>query len=318
MLLSDCHNILEIAYENIINKFDVWSEIILIKEKHQPISRQELAKIDLKDIDVLHYFTYAFYNHLLFDYIKEKTKIILTDEGVMTYLIKESFGTNKPINIERISEIWLLDKNLYVSNFTRTLKNIPMEKYLCDDRLLTEMCKELNRLYNYNHEKINSDFIFFDQPITKVCLITEPKEKQILAKIFAGLDRDKIIIKKHPSDFYYKYQDFSFDIIKNDNGVPWELVLLNEYLNNRPNLYDKVFISYYSAALINSKIFLDIFRIPCKVIFLFKFLEDEIKKPVTHLIFKQLVNRFKKLDEKNIYALNSIDELRNIIKNFNK
>lgn len=316
LILSDYLNILKIAHKNIINRFDIWNEVRLISDTTNAARHHQLKKIDFEDLDVLHYFTYGLYSGLLFDYIKEKTKIILTDEGLMTYLIKESLEArkNKTIDIERISEIWVLNKNLYVSNFKRTIKNIEIEKHLNDNQFLTVMCKELNEIYNYNHKKINANIIFFDQPLTKVHLTTEEKERQIITKIFHQQNYDKFLIKKHPSDFYAKYRRLNLSIIKNDIGVPWELVLLNEYIHNRSNLYNKIFISYYSAGLINSKILLNLFKIPCKSIFLYRFLEKELERTIVRKNFEKFLDRFKNLDEKNVHDIKSIEELQDFLK----
>lgn len=317
LMLSDHHENVKKAYKNIINKFNIWDEVILIQDRSKGSRHQQLKKIDFDNLDILHYFTYAFYNYLLFDYIKERTKIILTEEGVMTYLIKESFETSKlkPIDIERVSEIWVLDKNLYVSSLNRPVKNLEMEKYILNDKLLADICYELNEIFDYWHEEIDSDIIFFDQPFSKVGLATKQEEKRILSEILDELNDYKVLIKKHPSDSLNKYKDFNVNIIK-DNGVPWELVLLNECINNKSNLYNKVFLSYHSAALINTTILLNTFKIPFKSIFLYKLLENSIKRTVTHKLFEKFIVKFKESYGKDIYNITSIDELRNELSKF--
>lgn len=311
LLLSDYHGVIRRAYKNILGHVKLWDEVILIKDRSYNQRHIELKKINFNDIDVLHYFTYAFYNYILFDYLEDTTKIILTDEGTMTYLFRESFDISGmgTIDFNKILEIWLLDKNLYVSKLNKPLENIKIEKSFRNSSLLNEICKELNYIFDYNHSQIHSDIVFFDQPLKKANILNYSQEKKALLKVFNELKSYKVAIKKHPSDYYSKYDGIKSNIIK-DNEAPWELILLNECLKNESNLYNKVFISYHSSSLINSQILLKIFNIPTKSVFMYKYLESSTKKVVVHRVFEELIREFKKYYGENIHDISSLEELR--------
>ncbi|WP_053956727.1 hypothetical protein [Inediibacterium massiliense] len=315
LILSGHYSILKRAYNEILLESKIWKQVILIEDNSIVKRRKQLNKINFDSIDIIHYFTYSSYNVLLFPFVKERTKIILTDEGVMTYIFKECLECRKiqGWDIEKVSQVLVLDKRLYISTLNKPVQNIELETCVRDKVKLRYICKKLNKIFGYKHKPINSNVVFFDQPLSKTRIINEQQEKKLLYTVLNNFMKYKVLVKKHPSDSYDKYGNIGVKIM-NYQDIPWELVLLNEYINNKANLYGKVFISYNSAALINTRILYNIFKIPCTSIFMYKLIKPSIQKSVSDLAFQKFMYNFKSYYSEYMYDINSIEEIKDIIK----
>lgn len=332
LILSDIHN--KDSYLNIVKNLDVWEEVILIKEDNKPRKerfldiRNQLEKIDFSRIDILHYYTFASgsFGYLLFDYIPNKTKIILTQDGVNTYYFGECFEYCKnkyspyyddsDINFDRASEIWIYDKKLDLNRLLKKkVRNIEISQFINNNDLLKEFCNELNTIFNYNHSLLDYDIVFFDQPITRMAITKNREEEHIFETILNELKGYKVFVKKHPSSFKRKYEKFK-DVDVLESTVPWELVLLNEISLNRENLYNKVFITYHSSSLINTLIFLSVLDISIKGVWLCNLLEALTSEQVAYDLFKEFINEFKKIYGYNFYDIESINQLRETLNSF--
>ncbi len=95
------------------------------------------------------------------------TTVNLTDEGVMTYIIKESVqqwaadtkSSKMPLDFNKISEIWLFDKRLFISDIDIPLREIEFKKYI-DTDLKYVLRDELNYILTMNIKEI-SLILFF-------------------------------------------------------------------------------------------------------------------------------------------------------------
>jgi len=328
LILSDF--IKEDVYSKILKECSVWDEVILIREANRfpgkcfKDIRLQLKNIDFSNIDILHYFSFPrnSYSFILFDYILEKTQIIMTVYSMATYYIKEYYLSFKRmerylnVDLDRISEIWIYDKRLYIGKLLeRPVKNIEIIKYIENEKLLKEFCYELNKIFNYTHESMDYNVIFLDQPLAEK-YIDSNKERQLFSRILEELRNNKVLIKYHPRSSIRKYKDFKVNIIK-ENNVPWEVILLNEL--NSKNLNNKIFISYFSDTLTTTHIFLNNLNIPHKVIWLKDIFQDCINIPIGlegDSMSKIFIENFKKIYGKNFYDIKSIDELRKVLKGF--
>lgn len=315
ILISDYHSNLIKIYERLKTSSHVWQEVFLIKEES---GTAQLSTINLKNVDILHYYTYALFNYNLLNFITKDTKVILTSDGIMTYIFSESFKVNNvsPIDLLKINEIWVFDKDLYISKLDRPVKEIPMNIILEDSLLLIEICKELNELFEYNHKNINSDIIFFDQSLSKSRIVLNTYEGELLNEILMTLNQYNMLIKIHPSDTADKYTCFNENIFNYIN-IPWELVLFNEIISNRDYLKEKVYISYNSAAIFNTKKILDY----CNINSHYIFLNELIKRYRTNnsiFLIRQCISKFIEKYYENIYIIGSISELDRLLNNIVK
>lgn len=318
IIFSDHH--LKKVYERSM-ELNLWDKVILIEEKNNPLHsvQQQLNQINLKNIDILHYFSWgSLLNCILPNYISSSAKIILTDEGIMTYGVKEFYENWKkinniqydPIDLNIISEIWLFDTRLYISEFNRPLKNIDFKTYL-DNDLKFEFCKELNILFDYKYEKREWDILFFDQPLALANIIPENKEKSLLTNIIQSLKKFNLLIKKHPSNLDMKYTDLDVDVLPCGN-IPWEVIYFNEYINRKSNMQNKIYMTYNSAAALNTRIFLKDFDTNNYFIILNKLLINFTDTPSLGKITERLFQKFGELYEKNFFEIESFEKLKNI------
>ena len=302
----------------------LWDKIILIEEKNKPwnLIQPQLQQIQtvLKDIDVLHYFSWgSISNSVLMNFISNNTRLILTDEGVMTYSIKEFYHNWKktnniqydPVDFNRISEIWLFDTQLYISELNKPLKDIEFKTFL-DGDFKFEFCNDLNVLFDYKHEKRDWDILFFDQPLALANLISYSEEKLLLMRILQEAKGFKLFIKKHPSDYAGKYTNLGVHILQCGN-IPWEVVYLNEYIENGLNKQNKLYMTYTSSAMLNTRIIFKDLDASSYFITLRKLLKNFSEGFRQDKTTEKLFQKFRELYGKNFYEIESFEELKNVI-----
>ncbi|MFT9495200.1 glycosyltransferase [Anaerosolibacter sp.] len=301
---------------------NIWDKVHLIEEKNKPhhFIQQQLHQIENKNIDILHYFSWgSILNCIILNYFADHTKVILTDEGVMTYSIKEFYQNWKtvnkiqydPIDFNRISEIWLFDTQLYISELNKSLKNIEFMSYLNND-LASEICHELNILFDYKHETRDWDILFFDQPLSLAHILSNAEEKSLLEGILQATKDLKLCIKKHPTDNEGKYAGLDMNFLQGAN-IPWEIVYLNEYVKNKAQIEKKIYMTYSSAAMLNTRIlFKDLHRNSHFIALnkLFKNVSNEFSEDNTLESFYQ---KFKCLYSDNFYEIESFEKLNHLL-----
>lgn len=317
LILSDHH--FKKTYSNIMNNCKVWDEVILIKESRQPYNhiRSQLTNIDFKDIDILHYFSFAqnSYNFVLLDYIPEHTKIIQTVFSMATYYIKEYYLYFKRlvpsanVDMERIAEIWVYDKELYIGEMLkRPIKNIEIIKYMKDLVLLNEFCKELNMIFDYEHNPIDFDVLFLDQPVSEK-YISPHTEKGLFIKLLNELEGKKVVVKHHPRSSPHKYKGLDVECLKSYDA-PWEVVLMNEIKHNPSNLNNKIVASYFSDALMVTHLLLTKLDIPITTLRLKGILQRITPIKIGDGLYEKFIGRFKEVYSDNFYDIQSLDELK--------
>ncbi len=85
----------------------------------------------------------------------------------MTYIIKESVqqwaadtkSSKMPLDFNKISEIWLFDKRLFISDIDIPLREIEFKKYI-DTDLKYVLRDELNYIFDYEHKRDKFDIVF--------------------------------------------------------------------------------------------------------------------------------------------------------------
>lgn len=331
LILSERYN--KAIYSNIIEKCNIWDKVIIIKDVEGPAKfskkiKIELSQIDFKSIDKIHCFNFPHnaYSVILFDYILENTQVIFTVSSMATYYYKERFlnlksikqYANMKLDLDRISEIWLYDKNLYVSKLLkRPLRDIELSKYISDNKLLNEFCNELNKIFSYKNESLTYDVIFFDQPVHLKCL-SRDKERELFSMILNEFQNRKVLVKSHPRRLLEKYEDFKVGII-NEFKVPWEVILLNEINNNRLDLNNKIFITYFSESLLTTCIILNKLNIPHKAIWLKELLQNNSEVTLglerDSKMYNEFISIYQSINSNSFHDIKSIEELRNLLDN---
>lgn len=305
-------------------KLKIWDKIILVEEKNKSLDfiYQQLNQIDLNHIDVLHYFSWgSIFQLLLIDCIPNHIKLIMTDEGVGTYYIKEAVDhwKNKysphrnPIDFHKVSEIWLFDKRLYVSSLEKPLKDIDFKKCL-EENIKFELCRELNILFGYAHEKKDWDILFFDQPLSLAHITSIAEEKNLLMRIVEAGKDYKLLVKKHPTDHINKYAGLNLNILQ-CSDIPWEIVYLNEYIQNNSIMQNKIYMTYNSTALLNTRILFKDLDNSNRFLVLNKLLSKYTDTSQANSLLKKYFEKFKEFYGNNYYELETLEELESILQN---
>lgn len=270
---KNCSNILIISgyFDNAdiiaskLKEFRIFDYIEVINEKDKDYDYiyNKLTFLKNINLDILHFFTWGTKtNLLLLSFLQPLTKVILTDEGTLTYCALE-FAKEHVVNkyysnfledflSEQIDEIWLYNPILYSSNLNKPIVKMPISMNVSNDDLNT-----LNYIFSFdpNYKIIDkADIIFVNQNLSAVGYLPLDIEKYLLKLILGFLreENHKILIKKHhfDSNFVHKYATMNYKNVEIiDNNIPFELLLMN--LLKRENLNGKIFITYSSSSVFN-------------------------------------------------------------------
>ncbi|ADL52094.1 hypothetical protein [Clostridium cellulovorans] len=314
LILSNLIESAEKLYEN-LKKSCIWDQVILFDEKRvlDSHSAEEYKELFL-ECGTLHYFTFGTpLNESIISLINPNTKMILTDEGLMTYFIKEFLPgyiinrgyTARQIKLDFADEVWVYNKDLIISEFEQPVREIQMP----EKEKLKPIVQKLNLLFNYNPKPMEEGVLFFDQYFEYSELFTKEDEITMQASILNVLDKQKTFVKKHPRIDISKYNNTSITIMENSD-LPWELLRLNELMENQSK--PRVFVTYFSTAILtdfmigkkysaenNSYILLE------KIIKEFGYHED---LKFLYKIIEKLENNF----HKKIYLPETIDQLSEV------
>ncbi|AOT69329.1 polysialyltransferase family glycosyltransferase [Geosporobacter ferrireducens] len=303
---------------------NLWDQVHFVEEKNrsQDFIQAQLQQIDLNQFDILHYFSWgSIFQLLLMKAVQSATQLILTEEGIATYYIKEAVEHWKskyspyhdPIDFGKVSEIWLFDTRLYVSELEKSLKNIGFHEYL-DTDLKFEFCNELNHLFNYTHQKQKWDILFFDQPLALAHITSQEEEKKLLSAIMKTVHPSNVLVKKHPTDHMEKYRDLDVNILPCDN-IPWEIIYLNEYIENNSILKDKIYITYNSSALLNTRILFKDLHPANLFISLNKLLSSFAAAPEINTLLEKYFQRFKAFYGQYYSEIENLVDLEKLLHN---
>lgn len=319
-------------YLNIVDNTTVWDRVVLIKEAGKMDRKDRFNKIELQlnginfhNVDELIYYQLNQHSYLniIFNYLSNKTKLIIPAFTVSTHYVKEYFkylnnyysSRNIDIHIDykKITEIWSYNKNLYVGNLGDVLlKEVKIIKYIRDNNLLIEFCNELNKIFNYDYKPLNYDFLFLEQPLKRF-FNKENEEIELLKKVLDKFSGYNTLIKLHPSvnTSINKYDGLNVSVIE-DNKVPWEVIFLNELKSN--NMNNKIFVSYFSETIYTTHAFLIELNIPHKVFMLQGILEKERTNDTQ--IGDEMVKLFNKVFMhvygNSFYNITHLNQLKNL------
>lgn len=317
----DAHNIAEK-----ISKSNIFSRIKVIDEKNGNDDYIYTQLSTLKDlqIDVLHFFNWnSKANLLLLSYLQPSTKVVLTDEGTMTYFAFEfakEYATKnncpfiEEFLTEQVDEVWLYNPILYCSALNRRVVRIPTLSFLQHDDVET-----LNYIFDFNPELIKTDFdvFFMDQNLSAAGLMPLDAELHLLKTVLDSLSKYKVLFKKHPGDSNYTHKYNAIKSYANvevlENSFPFELYLMN--LQQKDKLNDKTFITYFSSIGFNIYTFAP--EGQCKIFLLHNIISKVAKVDITYVNY--LNSMFRKLSTvyKHIYSPESVEEFRKYMDNLN-
>lgn len=246
-IINNIYYINELLRNN--NKFQVIKDYIQVKKVIKNIiPKQKEYYTDVFTTWVGGYGT-AVYSSIV---KSNHVKLHFYEEGIGVYKhrIFEYYGGIKKLykvlgdkcEADNLEDIYLYAPDIiYKENRYKTKKIAAIDKEKKDD------IKQINSVFNLNH-KIN-----YDQNIVYLENYLEPSIYGVYeqTKILNNLDKNKIIVRKHPitkSDVYEK-ENLKID---SNQEIPWELLLMN-----LENSQEKVFITILSTAVFSPKLIFD-------------------------------------------------------------
>lgn len=260
-LVLSKNNRVSYAYKGCLRS-SIWDEVVLVDDG--VLEGGDCTRvIDLAEVsDVLHYYSFGFklHNHIFGLMSAAGKKIILTEEGLLSYRPKSSYESwikedarrqehARGFSIERISEIWLCEPDLFVDELKIPLVKIDIEEFLsCFYR------SDVLRGYLADIFAIRADgfvgkesVVYFQQYVYGVTGRYECAVELVDQITSALVKGDFSYIKKHPA------------LVRTDDVLamlgPWELNLLFSDSMARGVIDKKIYFSNDSTAMYSTLVF---------------------------------------------------------------
>lgn len=295
----------------------VFQEVVLIQD-HSSFNLSSLSKHFLERTVAYHMASYgSFYAIKLYEYcIERKIPVILNEEGMATYILYESYDSfyNRfskyglvKIDLDKIAEIWVFNKSLYRSKSLEKVKEIELWNHICDPINLKKIVDGLNHIYGFKYTKPQEKMIFFSQNFYAYNSISKEEQLEFYQRI-AQLFNNSIMFKLHPIESPNIYKESLLPICLYPNFTPWEVVLLNMYLND--NMESMIFFSVASTSLFSQYIFFHKNIASSRMISIFHLAPSAIQNIIETERFKEFETIARKID--NFFIPQSFEELREI------
>ncbi|GEM_PF-5254842 len=251
-------------YYEPIKDIQLWDEVKIIDPK-LPLEELDAHCAEITPaLDILHLFTWGLlpFNRLFAVCRAKKKKIILTDEGVGTYMPYARFNSwvsqhdpqgtfTEGVDLKSVDEIWLLNPELYSDQEFAPIKKIDIEEfYTAALNDLTVMDKYKRLFHFLNEPEFIAEQIYFRQYYSLVGYISPEADAFVDSHILRLLDPSHLFIKDHPAYLDHPY-------FKKPEGrtleIPWEaLIIYARLANSRHIRLPRVFISASSSVMFNS------------------------------------------------------------------
>ena len=266
----------------------VWKEVYMTFE---PMESEEIMNWlkgkALHETDVLHLGAWGgrVANHLS-GLLSDDAIVIINEEGTASYSWLKGYEnwcdryyTQRGKSFENVIDFRKIKKGLlFDSRISQNAdmcleeKNIQLEYFLHMMERKEER-DEMNKLFCYNESAIPNDirYIFFDQNLEGQRVAGNDLQNVYLAELADAVGSEKIYIKMHPSEkTLEKLKGIKqFEIIL-ANETPWEVIYINQLLENKFNRKELVMMTYCSSAAFNSMLIAAAYGISVKIILLYK------------------------------------------------
>ncbi len=262
LVLSDNHRV-SYAYAGALGSC-VWDEVILADDANVNSENSLRAISAAINSDIVHFFSFGFklHNYIFGVLAKRGKRIILTEEGLLTYHPKRAFENwvgediqrldfTAGFDLGRISEIWLCEPGLYSDDMNVPLRKIDIDFFVDEFKKNDSLQKKLKDIFmiNQNFSGFHGkNKFYFQQYVSKQ---SDPELYPIL--LLNNVISDLVVgddsyIRKHPA------------LVKTNEEEkwrgPWEVyLLLSEVLSRKWNPENQIYFSFHSSAMLGSVIF---------------------------------------------------------------
>lgn len=251
-------------YYQPVQDIHLWDDVIII-DPTIPVSELDAQCAEIAPgLDILHLFTWGLlpFNRLFSFCVSQKKKIVLTDEGIGTYIPFARFvswvrrhdpqGTfTAGVDLKMVDEIWLLNPDLYSDRELVPIKKIDIEEFYRAARKDPSVVEKYKRLFNLQNEpEFIADQIYFRQYYSLVGYLSPEADAFVDSHILRLLEPDHLFIKDHPAYLDHPY-------FKSSEGqsleIPWEALIIYTHLTTTRHIQlPRVFISSSSSVMLNT------------------------------------------------------------------
>lgn len=333
LILSDAANLSEALIAR-LKAVHIWDEVIVIHESGMSIDvvEKQVAPIKLPAGSILHFFSFGILSsRLLVQFLDDTVKIILTEEGKMTYKPLSEFsrwrkcleerGSGLPekyrgFDWERIDEILVFEPKLFDGSLARPVKEIHLSDLLSNSEELKKLMDTLNYIFDYTWQEDDYEIVYFDTYLSSLGILSFDSDKFLLNKTIEAFKEYKFLIKTHPgqqaglTSIRFEGLDDRFFIEK---AVPWEVMYLNHIMHHGDDKL--VLVTPFSTAVHNAFLLGKHFGINNTAIIL---LTDLIKDYLSVDLFQEdagYINRFVQVyGNDRVFIPHSFAELRHLLK----
>jgi len=244
---------------------DIWDDVVIIDPSVPMDEINNQIKYFLHSIDTLHFFSIGFFpfNQLFIRCCEQGKKIILTDEGIGSYLPFQRFSSwierydpqkilTAGVDLKRVDEIWLFNPLLFLDETNIILKKIDIQDFYNACRENYYLVDIFKKLFNINEDiSFEFDFVYFRQYYSLRGDLSTAVDSFLDCQICGLLEQNKVFIKDHPAfpnNPYKKFTNKPFSL-----NIPWEvLIILNKIDNSIHIKMPQVYISATSSAMFNT------------------------------------------------------------------
>jgi GT2 family glycosyltransferase len=262
LVLSN-NNRVSYAYNGAVNT-SIWRKVILVDDSSisDPSSVRAIQAANRSDI--LHFFSFGFrlYNHIFGLMARLGRKIILTEEGLLTYSPKRSYENwlnndetrirfSSGFNLDKVSEIWICEPELFSDGLSASIVKIDIDSFIEKLKVDLNLIKNLKKLYlidkNFPGLQKKSQF-YFQQYNLDSSALASAALKLLDHVLISLLDYGSAHVRKHPALIPLGEQEAQ--------RGPWELSLLLNSVSGHGNQFkNSLYFSNNSSAMLGSLVF---------------------------------------------------------------
>lgn len=302
-----------------MTELNIWNKVVLVPElKTEEEVLAFYEPFQINGDDIFYFFTYHSVADRGLYYLMSMAggKLIATDEagfivGRFQECRKQVSGTAfLDIDFNRIEEIWMYDFSICTITLGCKRKKIDLTGIAKDFELLKNMQNDVRKLFSIEEDALNTQVIFFDQPLAQVGYISYTATQYLMNMLYDLLSPFGLKIKTHPGELHpeSKYSQRPFTILKNSHA-PWEALYFVNYYGKK--LEPLVLVTYASLAVTSVSTMFGMSNI--KAIFLHKIVRKMLKEERQGL-FESADLRLEDDKENILLAPDSFFELSRNIK----
>lgn len=251
-------------YYEPIQDIHLWDDVKII-DPTLPVAELDAQCAEIAPgLDILHLFTWGLlpFNRLFSIFVSQKKKIVLTDEGVGTYMPFARFdswvrqhdpqGTfTAGVDLKMVDEIWLLNPDLYSDQELVPIRKIDIEEFYRVSREAPDVLEKFKQLFNLQNEpEFVANQTYFRQYYSLVGYLSPEADAFVDSHILRLLDPRHLFIKDHPAYIDHPYFKSSES---QSLEIPWEALIIYTHLANSDLFqFPRVFISASSSVMFNT------------------------------------------------------------------